>query len=403
MNQTKFRMSLFPGVNLAPGVFPEQLYEVGREIDHPDGIIVRSTPLDESILSSVRGISRAGDVTNNIPVDAATKAGVVVFNTKGANAEGVAELVFFLLGLRLRNLIDAVSFARSLKSETSNEAVLRAIENARKNEVLKATCTGHNLEGMVLGLVGLGHIGTRVAEIATGFRMRVKWQDPYRTQTLPPSWIEVKSKEELVDGCHVVSVHVPPDKSNMGLISEALIKRLQPSAILINTSRQGVCDEEAVVEALQSGELMTYAAEFPTLRQLQELDWPQFIPTPHIGASTVESQANCVDTSIGQMRALLELGHINGSVNFEPIELEVEKEAICRLVVVDTDVPNMIGQTTTVIGGAGLNLLRCAHGHGRTIGTVGYTLLNIAQDVPEHLLDAIRKIDGVLRVYKIRF
>jgi len=366
---------------------PRERYEIASEIASPDAILVRSARMHEMpIPASVKAIGRAGAGTNNVPVAEMTKRGVAVFNAPGANANAVKELVLAAMLMSARNIAQAWQFARELQGDDA--AINEAVEAGKKR------FAGFELPGRTLGVVGLGAIGVKVANAARALGMHVIGHDP--TITVQRAWqlaSDVKqalSIDELLARSDFVTFHVPLTEQTRHMINAERIRLLPKGAVLLNFSRQGILDDEAVIAALDSGQLYAYCCDFPSNRLK---DHPRVLTLPHLGASTREAEDNCAIMVADQIRDYLENGNITNAVNFP--EIRLARNGVCRLAIVNSNVPNMVGQISTDLARAGLNILEMAN---RSRDEVAVTLIDLDRLCPEATLEEIRAIDGVLSV-----
>lgn len=370
-------------------------YHVAADEASPDGILVRSAQVDTDAFPSMLAIARAGAGVNNITIDKATEKGVCVFNTPGANANAVAELVFIMLGLAARNIHKSVEFCQSLAGETDDKVLNEKVEKG------KANYSGWELAGKTLGVVGLGKIGVLVANAGVARGMKVVGYDPFPTianvHYLSPEADIVHKLDDILDRADIISVHVPLSDATKHLIGEAALKKAKDGVVLLNFARKGIYDDAAVLKAIESGKVATYISDFPTRALLGN---PKVITTPHLGASTAESEENCAVMAVKQMRNYLEFGVIANSVNFPVVEIFPQQSTATRLVVINKDVPNMIADITKVLGGAGVNIQSLTN---ESNGKIGYNLIDIEASVPDSLAEAIRKLPGVLQVRVLRF
>lgn len=370
-------------------------YQIAADESSPDGILVRSAQVDTDAFPSMLAIARAGAGVNNITIDKATEKGVCVFNTPGANANAVAELVFIMLGLAARNIHKSVEFCQSLAGETDDKVLNEKVEKG------KANYSGWELAGKTLGVVGLGKIGVLVANAGVARGMKVVGYDPFPTianvHYLSPEADIVHKLDDILDRADIISVHVPLSDATKHLIGEAALKKAKDGVVLLNFARKGIYDDAAVLKAIEGGKVATYISDFPTRSLLGN---PKVITTPHLGASTAESEENCAVMAVKQMRNYLEFGVIANSVNFPVVEIFPQQSTATRLVVINKDVPNMIADITKVLGGAGVNIQSLTN---ESNGKIGYNLIDIEASVPDSLAEAIRKLPGVLRVRVLRF
>ncbi|PFG16773.1 D-3-phosphoglycerate dehydrogenase [Propionicimonas paludicola] len=365
---------------------PETDFEIGNDLENPDALLLRSASLHGvEIPASVLAVARAGAGTNNIPIAEYSARGIPVFNTPGANANAVKELVVAALFLAARNIIPAASFAHRLEGDAAS--MDKAVESGKKAFV------GFELPGRTLGVIGLGAIGVEVANAAVGLGMKVLGYDP--GVTVEHAWklssfVEhVTNLDSLLKRADIVTVHVPLVDGTRGLISADKLALMRKSSVLINFSRGPIVDQEAVVAALEAGALRGYVCDFPT----PELNKHEHVVTlPHLGASTNEAEENCAYMAAEELRHYLEAGTIKNSVNFPDAELP-RSEGTSRIAIANSNVPNMVGQISTLVAGSGLNIADLLN---KSRGELAYTLVDVEGVVPSSLLDQIRSIEGVL-------
>lgn len=367
---------------------PRDNYEVASEIAHPDAILVRSTKMhDMEIPESVRAIGRAGAGVNNIPLDRMTARGVPVFNAPGANANAVKELVIAGMLMSARNLGAAWRFATGL--EGSDEEIGKATEAGKKNFV------GFELPGRTLGVIGLGAIGVRVANAAHALGMKVIGYDP--TITVRSAWQleagveQAVSADDLLSRVDFVTFHVPLNEHTRHMINAERIGLMRDRAVILNFARNGVVNDADVVAALDAGKLHGYVCDFPS--NLLK-DHPRCITLPHLGASTTEAEENCAIMVAEQVRDWLENGNVSNAVNFPEINMP-RCEACVRLAVVNSNVPNMLGQVSTVLAAAGLNINDMIN---KSRDGIAVTLIDVDQQPDGDTLDRLSAIEGVLSV-----
>jgi D-3-phosphoglycerate dehydrogenase / 2-oxoglutarate reductase len=368
-------------------LFAPKRYVVGNDIAEPDAILVRShNMLQMNIPSSVKAIGRAGAGTNNVPVKDMNLRGVPVFNAPGANANAVKELVLAGLLMASRNLVPAIHFTENLQGDDT--ALNKLAEDGKKQ------FAGIELPGRTLGIIGLGAIGRLVADAAIRLGMKVMGYDP--NITVDAAWnlsSEVKraeSLEDLLRNSEFVTLHVPLLDTTRHLINHDRVQYMKKGTILLNFSRDGIVDENAVLEGIESHKIKYYVCDFPSQRLQHH---PGVITLPHLGASTLEAEENCAVMVVNQMIDHLENGNIVNAVNFPNITME--RESPYRLAVANANVPNMVGQISTGMARAGLNI----HNMGnKSRGEMAYTLVDVDSPVPQQALDEIAAIKGVLMV-----
>ncbi|MEP7328849.1 MAG: phosphoglycerate dehydrogenase [Betaproteobacteria bacterium] len=370
--------------------FPSERYTVGKSVTHPDAIIVRSHDmLTMSIPASVKAIGRAGAGTNNIPVADLAKRGVPVFNAPGANANAVKELVFAALFMAARNLVPALHYVRDL--DAAAQDLEARVEDGKKN------FAGVELPHRTLGIVGLGAIGSMVADTAIKLGMKVVGFDADITVDaawrLPSSVRRAHSVDEVLKQSDFVTLHVPLLAVTRNLIDAKRIALMKSGAVLLNFSREGIVSEEAVAEALVAQRLKYYMCDFPTSALLGV---PGFVAFPHLGASTAEAEENCAIMVVDQVREYLEHGNIANAVNFPNVEMS--RESPYRLAIANANVPNMLGQMSTSMAHAGLNIHNMVN---KSRGDMAYTLVDVDSPVETEVIAAIGSIPGVLAVRAI--
>jgi D-3-phosphoglycerate dehydrogenase len=364
---------------------PADSYETGAEISDPDAILLRSYDLHSmDIPDSVAAIGRAGAGVNNIPVDAMSARGVPVFNAPGANANAVKEMVVAGMLIAARNIFAARDYIAGLEKE--GDELDASVEAGKKQFV------GFELPGRTLGVVGLGAVGVEVANVALALGMKVVGYDPQitvqRAWQLSSGVKQVDSLDRLFKKADVVSVHVPLVEGTKGLIDAEKLARMNDGSILINFSRRGIVKRKALLDALESGKLHAFVTDFPTAELIKH---PKVISLPHIGASTGEAQENCAIMVAENVRDYLENGNIRHSVNFP--DADMPRDGNYRVTIANANVPNMVGQITTCLGDARLNiedLLNKSH------GDLAYTVVDLDGEVPEDILSSLRAIEGVL-------
>lgn len=367
--------------------FPPDRYTVGKDMREPDATLVRSADMHQSeIAASVRAIGRAGAGTNNIPVAEMSRRGVPVFNAPGANANAVKELVLTGLLLAVRNLVPALRFVEGLKGD--DHALHEQIEEGKKQ------FAGSELPHHTLGIIGLGKIGSLVADTAIKLGMNVLGYDPEITVdaawSLPAQVKKAHSVEEVLRHSHFVTLHVPLMDSTRNLIDAKAIESMRPGAVLLNFSREGIVNEQAVVAALAAHRLKNYVCDFPSNALRGN---PCVIALPHLGASTREAEDNSAVMVVDQLREYLEHGNVRNAVNFP--EVVMPREAPYRVAIANANVPNMLGQISTTMAHARLNIHNMLN---KSRGEMAYTLVDVDSAVPVEVTERIAKISGVLVV-----
>ena len=365
---------------------PRERYEVGSEVASPDGILLRSADMHKyEVPASVLAIGRAGAGTNNIPVASMSKRGIPVFNSPGANANAVKELVLASLFLAARNIVQAWDFARSLEGD--DEALDKAVEAGKKKFV------GFEIPGRTLGVVGLGAIGVEVANSAHALGMRVLGYDPQitvqRAWQLSSNVEQALSLDDLFSRADAITVHVPQTNDTKGLVNAARLKLMKKGSVILNFSRAAIVDDQAVVAALDDGRLHAYVCDFPKNALKNH---PKVVTLPHLGASTGEAEENCAVMAADTLKDFLENGNIRNSVNFPEAVLPRAPNST-RLAIANSNVPNMVGQISTCLAGANLNIAELLN---KSRGEYAYTLIDTDGTVDADVVGKIRSIDGVL-------
>ena len=366
--------------------FPKDEYEIGSDVEDADAWLVRSADLhQQTIPDSVLAVARAGAGTNNIPVTDLSARGVPVFYTPGANANAVKELVLAGMLLSARNIVPALSFEHGLSGD--GDGMSNAVESGKKQFV------GFELPGRTLGVVGLGAIGVEVANAAQALGMKVLGFDP--AISIRHAW-QLSSKvdrastiEEVLKKADMVTVHVPLIESTKNLVSADRIALMKNRAVLLNFARAGIVNEEAVLAALEAGEIRGYVCDFPSPALHGH---PKVIALPHLGASTIEAEANCAVMAADALRDFLENGNITNSVNFPEAVLD-RGEGTRRIAVANRNVPNMVAEMSTLVGDAGLNIANLLN---KSRGDLAWTMFDVTGEVPDVLRERILSITGVL-------
>jgi D-3-phosphoglycerate dehydrogenase / 2-oxoglutarate reductase len=371
------------------------VFDVGTDIEQPRAILLRSADLhSREIPASLYAVARAGAGTNNIPVDRLAALGIPVFNTPGANANAVKELVIAGMLLAARNLYHAADYTRDLVAEHK----LSGTELDKQVEAGKKQFAGFELPGKTLGVIGLGAIGVLVANAAQSLGLKVLGHDPAVTikaaWQLSPQVEQVTSVEELLSRSDMITLHVPLVGGTRGMINAERITLMPEGSVVLNFARGGVVDEAAVLEALDSGHLHAYVNDFPSEAGATH---PKVIALPHLGASTGEAEDNCAVMAVDQLADYLLHGNIRNAVNFPEVVMS-RTPGTTRLGIFNENKPNMIGQITAVLAGAGLNVSEFTN---KSKGEYAYTLVDVEGQVRDELKQQILAIDGVIRARKI--
>lgn len=369
---------------------PRDNYEIASEIQHPDAILLRSFKMhDMEIPESLKAVGRAGAGVNNIPVDKMSEKGVVVFNAPGANANAVKELVIAGMLMGCRNLGQAWDFARNL--EGADDVINKDVEAGKKN------FGGFELPGRTLGVVGLGAIGRYVANAAVDLGMNVIGFDP--GITVEGAWqlssdIEkANSIDEMIGKVDFITFHVPLIEATTNMINAERLKLMKDNVVILNFARNGIIDDEAVSAAIKSGKVYSYVCDFPSnLLKNHE----RVITLPHLGASTAEAEDNCAIMVAQQVKDYLENGNIRNSVNFP--EVKLPRTEGHRVTIVNSNVPDMIGQISSALANKGMNIIDMLN---KSKGEVAYTIIDIDKPADDDLINELNKIEGILNVRAI--
>lgn len=372
-----------------------ETFDLGTEFSDPRAILLRSADLHSyEVPDSLYAVARAGAGTNNIPVDKLAALGIPVFNTPGANANAVKELVIAGMLLAARNLYHAADYTRDLVAEQA----LSGKDLDKQVEAGKKQFAGFELPGRTLGVIGLGAIGVLVANAASAMGMKVLGYDPAitveRAWQLSPSVQQVTSPEELFASSDFITLHVPLVEGTKGLVNAERIAAMPEGGVVLNFARGGVVDEGAVLAALDSGHLHAYVNDFPSEAGAVH---PKVIALPHLGASTAEAEDNCAVMAVDQLTDFLLHGNIRNSVNFPEVVMS-RTQGTTRLSIFNENKPTMIGQITALLGDAGLNVTEFTN---KARGDFAYTLVDVEGEVPDDLKASILAIDGIIRARKI--
>jgi len=367
---------------------PRENYEVASEVQHPDAVLVRSFKMhDWDVPDTLQAIGRAGAGVNNIPVDDMTTRGIPVFNAPGANSNAVQELVLTGMLLSARNICQAWDFSRGI--EGSDAEITKQVEAGKKNFV------GFELPGKTIGVVGLGAIGIKVANTAIALGMRVVGFDP--KITVQAAWqlshqVEhAGSIDDLLSQCDFVTFHVPLIDATRNMINAERLINMRDNVTILNFSRAGIVNDEAVIRALNSGKVRAYICDFPSNLLKKS---PKVITLPHLGASTAEAEDNCAIMVAEQVKDYLESGNISNAVNFPTIKM-AKIPGQHRLTIAHKNMPNIIGPITNAIAKAEINIIDMLN---KSLNEAAYTLIDIEAKLPQLVIDEINAIDGVLNV-----
>lgn len=367
-------------------VLSSSRYEVSADMQEEDAVMVRSANLHEMQFSpSLRAIARCGAGVNNIPIERCTQAGIVVFNTPGANANAVKELAIASLVLASRDILGGVKWVESLQGEK---------ELAQIVERGKASYVGHELVGKTLGVIGLGAIGGMVANAAISLGMSVMGVDPYITAkaawNLAPSVRQASDYEEIFRCCDYITLHVPATPQTKGMIGKNAIEQMKEDVRILNLARADLVDAVALKEGLARGKIACYVTDFPTD---EIVGMKGVIAIPHLGASTMESEDHCAVMAAQQLDEFLTCGNIKNSVNFPSVSIPVfDKPRVC---VMNKNIPNMLSQITSVFSAQSINIENLANG---SKGEIAYTIVETNERASAEMLQRLKEIDGVFGV-----
>ncbi len=377
---------LNPIADIGLNQFTEE-YAAVDNAEHADAILVRSASMhDMEFDKELKVIARAGAGVNNIPLDRCAEEGIVVFNTPGANANGVKELVIAGMLLASRDVIGGIDW---VKEHEDDSDVAKAAEKAKK------AFAGCEIEGKKLGVIGLGAIGVLVANTASNLGMKVYGYDPYLSVDaawkLSRSIYHAKTVEELYQECDYITIHVPAMDSTKGMIDKEAINLMKKDVVVLNFARDVLVNEEDMVEALESGKVKKYVTDFPNPRITGVKNT---IVIPHLGASTEESEDNCAKMAVKETMDFLENGNIRNSVNYPNCDMGCRGEKT-RITILHRNVPNMIGQFTSILADAKINISDMTN---KSKKEYAYTMIDVEGEVTEDVTDRLNKVNEVLRI-----
>ncbi|MDR0305638.1 MAG: phosphoglycerate dehydrogenase [Chitinispirillales bacterium] len=372
-------------------LFPRDSYEIASEIVNPDAVVVRSFNMNDMDLpKTVQAVARAGAGVNNIPIDKCTEKGIVVFNTPGANANGVKELVLAGLFMSSRRLIPGIMWAKGLIGKA--DEVPKLVEKGKSDFV------GPEIKGKKIGVIGLGAIGVMVANDCVGLGMQVIGYDPFisveAAWKLSSSVRRANGLESLFAESDYISLHVPLSDKTKSIINKERFAIMKKGVRILNFSRGGLVNNNDLIEALNDGTVNIYVTDFPDENLLKQ---EKVIAFPHLGASTPEAEDNCAIMAVNQTRDYLERGNIKNSVNFPDCDLNFRSRN--RVVIANRNVPNMISQITTLLAAEKINVSDMLNKHK---GEVAYNIIDVDGELGEETLSKIRGIDGVIMVRLIK-
>ena len=366
-------------------------YEITENTNEAEAILVRSAGMhDMDLPKSLLAVARAGAGVNNIPLDACAEKGIVVFNTPGANANGVKELVIASLLLAARDITGGIKWCQDNKDD----------ENiAKSGEKAKKAFAGTEIKGKKLGIIGLGAIGVLVANAANRLGMDVYGCDPYlsveHALNMSRDVTMVKTNEELYEMCDYLTVHVPLLDSTKGMFNKEAFDKMKDGVVLLNFSRDTLVNEDDIKVARESGKVAKYVVDFPNPTTVK---LPNTTVTPHLGASTQESEDNCAKMAVSEIRDFMENGNIKNSVNYPNCDAGVCQTA-GRITIAHKNVPNMLSQFTTLFSKDGVNIENMVN---KSRGNFAYTILDICSDSTDEVVKELEALDGVIRVRVIK-
>ena len=362
-------------------------YRQVSELSDADAVLVRSAAMhDMEFPEQLLAVARAGAGVNNIPLDRCAQEGIVVFNTPGANANGVKELAICGMLLGSRDVVGGIEWVKSIKNES---------DIAKKVEKGKSQFAGTEILNKSLGVIGLGAIGGPLANAAVALGMTVYGYDPYisidAAWHLDSSIRPVKTLDEIYENCDIITVHVPLLDSTRKMLNADAFEKMNKGVILLNFARDALVDDDDLEEALKQGKVKCYITDFPNDRTA---GMEGVVAIPHLGASTEESEDNCAKMAVRQLMDYLENGNITNSVNYPNCNMGVCTKA-GRITILHKNIPNMISRFTTVVSGHGLNISDMLN---RSKGEVAYTMLDLDEATPASLAQLLENLDGVIRV-----
>ncbi len=367
-------------------LFTLDKYEVASEFSAPDAIVLRSFKMhDMTLPSSLKAIARAGAGTNNIPIEKCSDKGIVVFNTPGANANAVKELVITGMLVASRNLIDGVNWVQGIADK--GDEVPALVEKG------KSQFSGSELKGKTVGIIGLGAIGAMVANDALALGMKVIGYDPYIS--VDAAW-ELSSKvkkatglETLLKEVDFITIHVPLLPSTKEMFNAEKFAMMKEGVSIMNFARGGLVDNDAIKSSIKSGKVSSYVTDFPDA-SLLGIDG--IIPIPHLGASTSESEENCALMACDQVKDFLETGNIQNSVNFPNCDLP-RKDGFSRLIIANKNIPNMISEITTLLAENSINIGDMIN---KSKGDLAYNIIDAEGQIPTQIIEKLQNIEGII-------
>ncbi len=368
-------------------LFPSESYALDKSADEPHAMLLRSFNLhDHAIPDSVLAIARAGAGVNNIPVAECTKRGIVVFNTPGANANSVKELVIASLLLSARGIHEGLSWISSLSGK--GEEVVKLVEKE------KSRFAGTEILGKRLGVIGLGAIGAMVANAAVGMGMEVIGYDPFITVDnawgLSRAVRRARSMETLLSEVDYLTIHVPYNDGTANMINGEKFTLMKKGVRIMNFARGGLVNTQDILQAIDAGQVAGYVTDFP---EDGLLGHPHVLCVPHLGASTEEAEDNCAVMAVQQLKTFLQTGNVRNSVNFPECQMDANHRA--RILIANENIPNMVGQITTVLAKAHINIADLLNRHR---DDVAYNIIDIEGSITDAVTNEIRKIQGIISI-----
>lgn len=362
-------------------------YKYGDDVQNPDAVLVRSAAMHDMELSdSLLAIARAGAGTNNIPLDKCAAKGVVVFNTPGANANGVKELVLAGLFMASRDLAGGMKWVEDNKTD---ENIGKTMEKA------KSAFAGKEIKGKKLGVIGLGAIGVLVADAAVALGMEVYGCDPFlsveHALNLSGEVKLVKTRDEIFEQCDYITVHVPLLDDTKGMINSLTVEKMKDGVVILNFARDLLVNDDAILSGIASGKIARYVTDFPTAKLAGQ---PKVVAFPHLGASTEESEDNCAAMAVRELMDYIENGNIKNSVNYPACDMGVCRST-ARILINHKNMPAMISSFTTIVGGAGINIDNMI---SKSKGDYAYTMFDVASIPSNDVIDKMKSMEGVVKV-----
>ena len=362
-------------------------YKQTENMEEADALLVRSAALHEvDFPENLKAIARAGAGVNNIPLTKCADQGIVVFNTPGANANGVKELVLAGMLLAARDIIGGVNW---VQSERMNEDISKLAEKQKKQ------FAGHEIQGKKLGIIGLGAIGVQVANAATHLGMEVLGYDPYisveAAWNLSRNIHHITNVDDIYKECDYITIHVPLLDSTKGMINAEAIEKMKDGVVILNYARDLLVDEKAMVDALKKGKVARYMTDFPNTTTAGAKG---VIVTPHLGASTEEAEENCARMAVKEVRCYLEHGNIQHSVNYPDCDMGIPSYP-ARVAICHKNVKNMLSQFTTILGDANYNIGNMTN---KSRGDYAYSMFDLESPASPELIEKLEAVDGVLKV-----